>query len=242
MTIANPAPAPAKSRFDTTLIADEGPFGYRRAAHRRRRTGSLTGYWRLASALLTVTALSFTSDASADIYRYVDADGVIHFSNTSKRGKLVSRGAPATSKMRGIREAQVDRNPSRYDPYIREAASLYQIPEALVRAVIRVESNFDPRAISHANARGLMQLIPATAERMLVSDPFDARQNVLGGTRYLRVLANLFNGNLQLTLAAYNAGENAVIRHRGIPPYEETQNYVVKVLQFYNLYRGKKQA
>jgi soluble lytic murein transglycosylase-like protein len=77
---------------------------------------------------------------------------------------------------------------------------------------------------------------------MLVSDPFDARQNVLGGTRYLRVLANLFNGNLQLTLAAYNAGENAVIRHRGIPPYEETQNYVVKVLQFYNLYRGKKQA
>ena len=108
--------------------------------------------------------------------------------------------------------------------------------------MIRVESNFDPRAISHANAQGLMQLIPATAERMLVSDPFDARQNVLGGTRYLRVLANLFNGNLQLTLAAYNAGENAVIRYKGIPPYEETQNYVTKVLQFYNLYRGKTRA
>lgn len=242
MTIANSDPAPAKPPFDTTPIAGGCPLGDRRAAHRRGRPGTLTLPWRLASALLTVTALSFTSEASADIYKYVDADGVIHFSNTSKRGKLVSRGAPPTNKGRSIREAQVDRNPSRYDPYIREAASLYQIPEALVRAVIRVESNFDPRAISHANARGLMQLIPATAERMLVSDPFDARQNVLGGTRYLRVLANLFNGNLQLTLAAYNAGENAVIRHRGIPPYEETQNYVTKVLQFYNLYRGKKQA
>jgi len=108
-----------------------------------------------------------------------------------------------------------------------------------VRAVIRVESNFDPHAVSHANAQGLMQLIPATAEGMLCNDPFDARQNVLGGTRYLRVLANLFNGNLQLTLAAYNAGPNAVLRYRGIPPFEETQLYVTKVLQFYNLYRGR---
>ena len=108
-----------------------------------------------------------------------------------------------------------------------------------MRAVIRVESNFDPRAISRANAQGLMQLIPATAERMLVSDPFDARQNVLGGTRYLRILANLFNGNLQLTLAAYNAGEGAVIKYNGIPPYQETQAYVSKVLEYYNIYRGK---
>jgi soluble lytic murein transglycosylase-like protein len=183
-----------------------------------------------------------SSEARADIYRYVDKDGVISFSNVSKRGKLVMRSsaARATRKVQALREAQPDRDPARYDAYIREAAGLYQIPEALVRAVIRVESNFDPNAISRANAQGLMQLIPATAERMLVTDAFDARQNVLGGTRYLRVLANLFNGNLQLTLAAYNAGENAVIRHRGIPPYEETQNYVTKVLQYYNQYRGKR--
>jgi soluble lytic murein transglycosylase-like protein len=185
-------------------------------------------------------ALAFSvsaADAHADIYRYVDKEGVIHFSNVNKRGKVVARSKPA-AKRAGAPSAPA-RMPEEYDDYIREAASLYQIPEALVRAVIRVESNFDPRAISHANAQGLMQLIPATAERMLVTDPFDARQNVLGGTRYLRVLANLFNGNLQLTLAAYNAGENAVIRYRGIPPYEETQAYVSRVLEYYNIYRGK---
>jgi soluble lytic murein transglycosylase-like protein len=180
-----------------------------------------------------------SSLAHADIYRYTDHEGVIHFSNVTKRGQLVSRHNQSRGSARGVRAAQPEHPPAHYDPYIREAARLYQIPEALVRAVIRVESNFDPRAVSHANAQGLMQLIPATAERMLVSDPFDARQNVLGGTRYLRVLANLFNGNLQLTLAAYNAGEGAVIKYRGIPPYEETQSYVTKVMQFYNLYRGR---
>lgn len=194
----------------------------------------------LALALALGVGLA-AADARADIYRYVDKDGVIHFSNVNKRGKLVAKEkrskAAASAASRAPRDA--GKTPDEYDAYIREAASLYQIPEALVRAVIRVESNFDPRAISRANAQGLMQLIPATAERMLVSDPFDARQNVLGGTRYLRVLANLFNGNLQLTLAAYNAGEGAVIKYNGIPPYAETQAYVSKVLEFYNIYRGK---
>jgi soluble lytic murein transglycosylase-like protein len=192
---------------------------------------------RLTSLALAIALSASASDARADIYRYVDKEGVIHFSNASKRGKVVVRSKPAAK--RASVPSDPKRTPDEYDDYIREAASLYQIPEALVRAVIRVESNFDARAISHANAQGLMQLIPATAERMLVTDPFDARQNVLGGTRYLRVLANLFNGNLQLTLAAYNAGENAVIRYQGIPPYDETVAYVSRVLEFYNLYRGK---
>jgi soluble lytic murein transglycosylase-like protein len=195
---------------------------------------------RGASLALGLAFWGSAPNAQADIYRYVDKDGVIHFSNVSKRGKLVARGSergkPAPKRASPPSDGKT---PEEYDDYIREAAALYQIPEALVRAVIRVESNFDPRAVSHANARGLMQLIPATAERMLVTDPFDARQNVLGGTRYLRVLANLFNGNLQLTLAAYNAGENAVIRYKGIPPYEETQAYVSRVLEFYNIYRSK---
>jgi soluble lytic murein transglycosylase-like protein len=194
---------------------------------------------RLASLSLGVALWVNGSDAHADIYKYVDKDGVIHFSNVSKKGKMVARAKPRAPGVSAARRAPSNKTPDEYDAYIREAASLYQIPEALVRAVIRVESNFDPRAISHANAQGLMQLIPATAERMLVNDPFDARQNVLGGTRYLRILANLFNGNLQLTLAAYNAGEGAVIRYRGIPPYEETQAYVTRVMQYYNIYRGK---
>jgi soluble lytic murein transglycosylase-like protein len=202
----------------------------------------------LTSFIVIAAVTASASPARADIYRYEDKDGVIHFSNVNKRGKLYARdkgqrgaaaGAPSAGSSIARSNSDPAKTPEEYDAFIREAASLYQIPEALVRAVIRVESNFDPRAISHANAQGLMQLIPATAERMLVTDPFDARQNVLGGTRYLRVLANLFNGNLQLTLAAYNAGENAVIRYRGIPPYEETQAYVTRVLSFYNLYRGK---
>jgi soluble lytic murein transglycosylase-like protein len=201
-------------------------------------------FWRLGALAVGLAFWVQASVAHADIYRYVDKDGVIHFSNVTKRGKLVAKGkrgkggstAAAGAASAGSGPAK---SPDEYDAYIREAASLYQIPEALVRAVIRVESNFDARAISRANAQGLMQLIPATAERMLVSDPFDARQNVLGGTRYLRVLANLFNGNLQLTLAAYNAGEGAVIKYNGIPPYEETQAYVSKVLEYYNIYRGK---
>jgi soluble lytic murein transglycosylase-like protein len=127
---------------------------------------------------------------------------------------------------------------TRYDLYIRQAATLYQIPEELVRAVIKVESDFDPRALSPANAHGLMQLIPETAERMLVTDIYDPRQNIFGGVRYLRVLANLFNGDLELTLAGYNAGEAAVIRYRGIPPYEETRVYVARVLAYYRHYRA----
>jgi soluble lytic murein transglycosylase-like protein len=218
----------------------------------RSPLSSLRTCWRAGAVALcrsgaVALGLAFwgqSADAHADIYRYVDKDGVIHFSNVTKRGKLVSKAKSRSKTAAGAPSAAsassgLAKTPDEYDAYIREAASLYQIPEALVRAVIRVESNFDPRAISRANAQGLMQLIPATAERMLVTDPFDARQNVLGGTRYLRVLANLFNGNLQLTLAAYNAGEGAVIKYNGIPPYAETQAYVTKVLSYYDIYRGK---
>ena len=178
--------------------------------------------------------------ANADIYKHVDENGVISFSNTKgSPGTLYVKAAKKKPKVEPFMPS--DTSPDRfhrYDAYIRQAAMLYQIPEALVRAVIKVESNYDPRAISPANARGLMQLIPETAERMMVRDIHDPRQNIFGGVRYLRVLANLFNGDLELTIAAYNAGENAVIRHGGIPPYQETQEYVVKVLGYYRHYRA----
>lgn len=182
--------------------------------------------------------LTIAPSGRADIFKTVDEHGVVSFTNTPKKGaKLVAREArPAMNPV-----MPSDTSPerySRYDLYIRQAATLYQIPEELVRAVIKVESDFDPRAVSPANARGLMQMIPQTAERMMVTDIFDPRQNIFGGVRYLRVLANLFNGDLQLTVAAYNAGEHAVIRHGGIPPYEETQNYVVRVLAYYRHYRA----
>ncbi|MFH0900879.1 MAG: lytic transglycosylase domain-containing protein [Pseudomonadota bacterium] len=127
----------------------------------------------------------------------------------------------------------------RYDSLIREAIDLYQIPEALVRAVIKVESDYDPRVVSSAGARGLMQLMPSVCQDMKVASVHDPRENILGGTRLLRVLANRFDGDLVLTIAAYHAGAGAVERYQAIPPYETTQLYVRLVLKQY--YRYKKQ-
>jgi soluble lytic murein transglycosylase-like protein len=187
---------------------------------------------------LPLAGLTLAGPSQADIFKTVGPDGVISFTNTKKKGASLyarTEGPRASARMPS------DGSPgrfSRYDDHIRQAAALYQIPEELIRAVIRVESDFDPRAVSPANARGLMQLIPQTAERMMVTDIFDARQNIFGGVRYLRVLANLFNGDLQLTIAAYNAGENAVIKHGGIPPYPETVEYVKRVLAEYRHFRN----
>jgi len=206
--------------------ADSSPLP--RASRRTRRLHAAVG----GLALLTLA-----STVSADIYKQVDRDGTISFSNRPAQGaKLYAKERKAPVFMPS------DDSPerfARYDEYIHQAATLYQIPEELVRAVIRVESDFDPRAVSPANARGLMQLVPETAERMMVTDSFDPRQNIFGGVRYLRVLANLFNGDIQLTIAAYNAGEGAVMRYGGIPPYQETQDYVVKVLGYYRQYRSQ---
>jgi soluble lytic murein transglycosylase-like protein len=194
-----------------------------------------------SSALLAPLAL-FTLSATghADIFKTVDQDGVISFTNTrvNKSSERVAKDAPKIPVF-SARDTSPERF-TRYDGYIHQAATLYQIPEELVRAVIKVESDYDPRAVSRANARGLMQLVPETASRMMVTDVFDPRQNIFGGTRYLRVLANLFNGDLELTIAAYNAGENSVIRNGGIPPYEETQNYVGQVLAYYRYYRANR--
>jgi soluble lytic murein transglycosylase-like protein len=207
---------------------------------------------RLASRA-TVFAAAFVvlpSSASADIYQYVDAEGVVHFTSTkpgAPNAKVVVKGtgARANGETPGVRPgvppyAPQDREVARFtrfDEHIRQAASLYQIPEQLVRAVIKVESDYDPRAVSYAGARGLMQLMPETAERLGVKDINDPRENIFGGVRYLRVLANMFNGDLDFTVAAYNAGENAVIQHGGIPPYAQTRDYVVKVTRFYRRYR-----
>ena len=196
----------------------------------------------LRSAVIAgLVALPLT--ATADIYQYVDAEGVVHFT-TTKTGasKLYMKTEPRPMGPRpGVTPyAPQDRDVSRftrYDEHIRAAAMLYQIPEQLIRAVIKVESDYDPRAISSAGARGLMQLMPETAERLGVRDIHDPRENIFGGVRYLRVLANMFNGDLDFTIAAYNAGENAVVQHGGIPPYAQTRDYVVKVTKFYRRYR-----
>jgi soluble lytic murein transglycosylase-like protein len=120
-----------------------------------------------------------------------------------------------------------------YAATVQRAASYYQLPPELIWAVMKVESDFRYRAISPAGAQGLMQLSPGTASDIGIRDAFDPEQNILGGAYYLRRLANRFSGDLYFTLAAYNAGPNAVQRHGGIPPYPETQNYIRKVLTYY---------
>jgi soluble lytic murein transglycosylase-like protein len=197
---------------------------------------------RLAAASWIGVLLLAAGAVRADIYKTVDKDGVISFTNKPKQGSELYARTPAKPAQPIMPRDNSPQRYTRYDPYIRQAAALYQIPEELVRAVIKVESNYDPRALSPANAHGLMQLIPETAQRMMVSDIYDPEQNIYGGVRYLRVLANLFNGDLALTIAGYNAGENAVIRHGGIPPYQETQDYVARVLSYYRHYRSLRSA
>jgi soluble lytic murein transglycosylase-like protein len=214
-----------------------------------RSRRNLYGMRHSVPAVVTAAlACALPLTAAADtIYSYTDAEGVVHF--TSKPGvpnaKLYLRTEPRHPAPGAVRPGVVPFSPqdrdvsrySRFDEAIRQAATLYQIPEPLVRAVIKVESDYDPRAVSYAGARGLMQLMPETAERLGVRDINDPRENIFGGVRYLRLLANMFNGDLDYTVAAYNAGENAVIQHGGVPPYAQTRDYVVKVTKYYRRYR-----
>ena len=138
---------------------------------------------------------------------------------------VASGGAKSAEMLRNAIEAEID------------AASLrHNLDPSLVRAVIRVESNYRHDAVSHAGAMGLMQLMPRTAESLGVTDPFDISQNIDGGTRYLRRMLDMFDNDVSLALAAYNAGAGAVRRHGGIPPFRETQNHVPRVLQHFERY------
>ncbi len=188
-----------------------------------------------ASALLTTLGLVLQAGlVRADIRMDVDAKGNIFIHGNGR-----PRGASPAPGVIPVAPSDHDiARYTRYDEWIRAAATLYQIPEQLVRAVIRCESDYDPRAVSVSGARGLMQLMPDTASLMQVRDIDDPRENIFGGVRLLRILANEFNGDLELTIAAYNAGDGSVIRYGGIPPYPQTRDYVVNVTKFYRRYRG----
>ncbi len=166
----------------------------------------------------------------AEIYKFVDENGVVHFTNVpDKRYNLVLKEVWVRFRLGA--------NFDKFDPEIRKASKRYGVDYALVKAVIKVESNFDPLAVSRAGAKGLMQLMPGTANALRVNDPFHPEDNIEGGVRHLRYLSDLFNENLHLVLAAYNAGEEAVFRYNDIPPYWETQTYIQRVLKYFRDYR-----
>jgi len=186
---------------------------------------------QIASAIFGLNLLLFSPfPAKADIYKYVDANGVIHFTNTPTN----------TQYNLYLKERSTARTLGGFQEIIRRYASAYRLEEALVRAVIKAESDYNPRALSTKGAQGLMQLMPETARLMNVRDPWDAEENIRGGSRYLRLMLDQFNGNLDLAIAAYNAGPNAVRRHNGIPPYAETRTYVERVKTYMHHYRKER--
>jgi len=166
--------------------------------------------------------------ADADIYRYVDASGRVHFTDTPTHGRY---------DMYMKEEVPVKASNRSYLDIIRRHATSYQLEEALVKAVIKVESDYQPRVVSRKGAQGLMQLIPETAKDLKVSNPFDPYENIRGGSEYLRMMLDLFNNDVELALAAYNSGPSTVKRYGGIPPYDETQKYVKKVKRYLDYYR-----
>ena len=198
----------------------------------------------MAAAALAVSA----APAFADIFSFKDEKGVVHFTNMAgldSRYKLIrkedsgSSGAAISGSTRVFMPNQEDIQ--KYSAIIQTASKAYGVEASLVHAVISAESGYNPQAISKTGAMGLMQLMPDTARRYGVQNMMDPTENIHGGVRYLRDLMTMFRGRMDLAIAAYNAGENAVIRHgHRIPPYAETKHYVPKVLGFYRNFQSRK--
>jgi len=169
----------------------------------------------------------------ADIYVYADKEGVLHFTNvpTSSQSSNYKVYIKETSN-RPLESNITDL----YDHVISEASHTHGVSFSLLKALIKTESDFNPRAVSSAGARGLMQLMPENIKTLKINNPFDPRENIMGGTQYLKQLIDRFNGKLPLALAAYNAGPGVVEKYRRIPPFKETENFVKQVMKYYSFF------
>jgi hypothetical protein len=212
-----------------------------------RATSAARVQFRTASAGQALPAVSAGGGAKVSrgaVYKY-ERDGIVHYTNVRPGGDAGAKmlfsyveTCYACGVLPGVDFSSVRLNTEAYAAEVRAAALEFGVEEAVVRAIIHAESAFRPNAVSHAGAQGLMQLIPATASRFGVGDVFDPNQNIRGGVQYLAWLLKRFNNDLTLAAAGYNAGEGAVDRHGGVPPYAETQRYVQRVGQLADRYRG----
>jgi soluble lytic murein transglycosylase len=178
--------------------------------------------------LIIITAFFIVvGKTDADIYKYVDERGVVHLTNmpTSTKYKLLIKANKAQNREK------------KYGYIINELCKKYGVETSFIKAMVKTESNFDPYAVSKKGATGLMQLMPGKAKDLSVKDSFDPKQNLDGGIRHVSYLLKKYDGDVKLTLAAYNAGENAVEKNNGVPPFVETQNYIIKVLRLMEKYR-----
>ncbi|MEE4263069.1 MAG: lytic transglycosylase domain-containing protein [Desulfobacteraceae bacterium] len=187
--------------------------------------------WNLSLALLFLLVLVLP--VQADIYRYVDEDGVMHFTNTptssSKSYRIFLKEKPKVTRFYSS---------EKYDDLISDASERTGVAFPLLKAIIKAESDFDPHVVSKKGATGLMQIMPQNFEILGIQDPFDPWQNINAGARYFKQMYDRFKGKLALSLAAYNAGPTAVDRYKTIPPYEETEEYVRRVLKYYYNYKN----
>jgi len=185
--------------------------------------------WAVLTVGVGLMSVMHPAAVQAEIYQYISPNGTISLTNVPSDGRYRKIDVESARFHAVLSEGELE-------PLIKRHSFQQQLHPALIRAIIKAESNFDPRAVSRAGAIGLMQLMPQTAVRLDVRDMFDPDENVGGGTKYLRQLLDRFHGNLPLALAAYNAGENIVDRYQSLPPIDETRQYVRKVLRYYRTF------
>ncbi|CAG0968810.1 membrane-bound lytic murein transglycosylase E [Geobacteraceae bacterium] len=196
---------------------------------------------KIMALALVLWGMAGYGSATADIYRYEDDEGVVHFTDapTDKRFKIFMRDIKKDRKLRTtFKLGNIARNSGEFDPIINQCALEFGVDKSLVKAVIHAESGYNPNAVSPKGASGLMQLMPKTAKDLKVANAFDPRDNIRGGVRYLRFLLDTFRGDESLALAAYNAGLSRVAQYNGVPPYQETRTYVDRVLNYRKSYQS----